>query len=452
MARQVRVAGHDSRVDEGAGEENESGGIAARIADPRHLADFPALMPVELGQSVDPAVRDPVRGARVEHPHVVARHETHRLARRVVGKAEDHDVGLVEIPAAHLRVLARRLRNLDERHIPARRKPLADLQPGRAGLPVDEYVRHWFQSRTVHCVPGERTANPAPVAQERRSHAPPFPPRPCPRKRGGGARQPAVKAGSGESGRSRSIRRRFARDHPGLGPFVTPSRKVLKCHRCRICFRGQEPLSAEVLSTVEGPAPPGCHHCGAPLGHRSPVATVAGREVRVCGDPCRTAVETIANAGLAAWYELRTHSDARGAATADPRHRAEIDAWRVPEVEATLVRRAGDDDGRGGAGYGTSAVTLTVEGDAMRGMRVAGRAPARVGPGGGRRRRRLPSPAGRGALRCPRHAPARPARSPCQGRISRRPLYRARRRGGHRVGAPHPHPGGSASPPCSGCR
>ena len=94
---------------------------------------------------------------------------------------------------------------------------------------------------------------------------------------------------------------------------------------------------------------------------------VAGREVRVCGDPCRIAVETIANAGLAAWYGLRTHSDARGAATADPRHRAEIDAWRVPEVEATLVRRAGDDDVRGDAGYGTSAVTLTVEG-----MRCAG--------------------------------------------------------------------------------
>ena len=94
---------------------------------------------------------------------------------------------------------------------------------------------------------------------------------------------------------------------------------------------------------------------------------VAGREVRVCGDPCRTAVETIANAGLAAWYGLRTHSDAHGAATADPRHRAEIDVWRVPEVEATLVRRAGDGDVRGGARHGSSAVILTVEG-----MRCAG--------------------------------------------------------------------------------
>ena len=149
--------------------------------------------------------------------------------------------------------------------------------------------------------------------------------------------------------------------------------------------------NAEALSTAEDPTPPGCHHCGAPVGRRSPVATIAGREVRVCGDACRTAVETIANAGLDAWYGLRTHSDAQGAATADPRHRAEIDAWRVPEVEASVVRRSADGGHRGGDGgdtgretgahgtslhgtsahgtstHGTCAVTLTVEG-----MRCAG--------------------------------------------------------------------------------
>ena len=101
---------------------------------------------------------------------------------------------------------------------------------------------------------------------------------------------------------------------------------------------------------------------------------VSGQEVRVCGNPCRTAVATIAGAGLDAWYGLRAHSDAQGAATADPRHRAELDAWRVPEVEASLLRRGGDDDRHAGAGHdrpgagtGTSAVTLTVEG-----MRCAG--------------------------------------------------------------------------------
>ena len=102
---------------------------------------------------------------------------------------------------------------------------------------------------------------------------------------------------------------------------------------------------------------------------------MSGQNVRVCGDACRTAVETIANAGLDAWYGLRTHSDAQGAAIADPRHRAELDAWRVPEVEASLLRRGTDNDRPSDTGWGSgggtdginSAVTLTVEG-----MRCAG--------------------------------------------------------------------------------
>ena len=77
--------------------------------------------------------------------------------------------------------------------------------------------------------------------------------------------------------------------------------------------------------------------------------------MQICGDACRIAVETIANAGLGAWYDLRAHSDARGASTADPRRRAELDAWRVPELEAELVQT-------GAGGHGESAVTLTVEG------------------------------------------------------------------------------------------
>ena len=102
---------------------------------------------------------------------------------------------------------------------------------------------------------------------------------------------------------------------------------------------------------VGSAAPGGCHHCGGPITCRSPTVTVSGREVRVCGDACRTAVETIAGAGGAAWYGLRTHADALGAVL-DPRHQAELEAWRVPEVEATGVRTT--------AG-GESVATLTVE-------------------------------------------------------------------------------------------
>ena len=129
-------------------------------------------------------------------------------------------------------------------------------------------------------------------------------------------------------------------------------------------------MSTQILSTSEYPVPSRCHHCGAPLGHQSPKVTVSGQDVRVCSDACRTAVETIANAKLDAWYDLRTHSNAQGAATADPRHQAELDAWRVPEVEASLLRRGADDvhhSTSGNGSGGTTTVTLTVEG-----MRCAG--------------------------------------------------------------------------------
>ena len=111
-------------------------------------------------------------------------------------------------------------------------------------------------------------------------------------------------------------------------------------------------------ASPESPGAAGCHHCGAPLSGPATTVTLAGREVRVCGVPCRTAALTIAGAGLDAWYRLRTHADASGAVTADPGFRAELDAWRLPEVAAGSVRPA-----RGGA----AEVALTVEG-----MRCAG--------------------------------------------------------------------------------
>ena len=129
-------------------------------------------------------------------------------------------------------------------------------------------------------------------------------------------------------------------------------------------------MSTEILSKSKCPERSACHHCGVPLGLQSPKIVVSGQEVRVCGESCRTAVETIANAGLNAWYGLRTHSDAQGATTADPRHRAELDAWRVPEVEASLLRRGANGDHQASTAHGsadTTTVTLTVEG-----MRCAG--------------------------------------------------------------------------------
>ncbi len=105
--------------------------------------------------------------------------------------------------------------------------------------------------------------------------------------------------------------------------------------------------------------------------------------MRVCSDACRTAVETITGAGLDAWYDLRTHSNAQGATTADPRHRAELDAWRVPEVEAALLKRDGrgndrddgrcngQDDGRGG-GDDDNHAAIGRDGGGSRGNRDRG--------------------------------------------------------------------------------
>ena len=129
-------------------------------------------------------------------------------------------------------------------------------------------------------------------------------------------------------------------------------------------------MTVDVFSNSESLALSRCYHCGALLGFDSTKIPVTGQDVRVCSEACRTPVQIIANAGLDAWYGLRTHSDARGAATADPHHQAELDAWRVPEVEASLLRRGAEDVhhacSENGSG-GTTAITLTVEG-----MRCAG--------------------------------------------------------------------------------
>ena len=100
-----------------------------------------------------------------------------------------------------------------------------------------------------------------------------------------------------------------------------------------------------------------CFHCGSPVGGDAREARVSGRAVSVCGDACRIAVETIAAAGLDDWYRLRRHSDAAGAAL-DAEFRATLEAWRVPEVEASALR---DEDGT------ARSVSLSIEG-----MRCAG--------------------------------------------------------------------------------
>ena len=68
----------------------------------------------------------------------VALDEPHRLARGIVGQAQDHQIGAVQQIAAQARILAPRGIDGDEFEVPARLEPPVDLEAGGAGLAVDE--------------------------------------------------------------------------------------------------------------------------------------------------------------------------------------------------------------------------------------------------------------------------------------------------------------------------
>ena len=67
--------------------------------------------------------------------------EVDRLARRIVRQAEDREVGGAQALRAGGRVLATDRIDLDQREVVAAGEPLADLEPGRAGLAVDVDAR-----------------------------------------------------------------------------------------------------------------------------------------------------------------------------------------------------------------------------------------------------------------------------------------------------------------------
>ena len=91
--------------------------------------DRGALAVRHLGKAIGPARRDPVRGRGVDHLDAVALDQRHRLARRVVGQAEDHSVGAVQQLAARLGVLAPRRVDRDDLQVAPAGQPLADLRP-----------------------------------------------------------------------------------------------------------------------------------------------------------------------------------------------------------------------------------------------------------------------------------------------------------------------------------
>jgi hypothetical protein len=85
-----------------------------------------------------------MRARRVDDPDLAGGiDQRHRLARRVVGQAEDGEVGLVERLAPRGGVLAPGFVERDELKFAAAGEPVADFEPGGARGAVDEHgLRH----------------------------------------------------------------------------------------------------------------------------------------------------------------------------------------------------------------------------------------------------------------------------------------------------------------------
>ena len=82
-----------------------------------------------------------MRGRGVDHARSGVADQRHALLRRVVGQAEDGDVGLAQEVGARGRILAALDRDRDDFDVVAAGKPRPDLQAGGAVFAVDEDFR-----------------------------------------------------------------------------------------------------------------------------------------------------------------------------------------------------------------------------------------------------------------------------------------------------------------------
>ena len=144
-----RAGRHDAGRGERADEPDGAGRPAAGIGNAVRRGDPSPLALVHLRETEGPAVGGAMRGRGVDDPHAGAGNQADRLARRIVGQAEDDGVGAVEEFGAGRSVLALVGRDRQELEIGAAFQPLPDLQAGGAGLAVDEDCRSHFSHLRV---------------------------------------------------------------------------------------------------------------------------------------------------------------------------------------------------------------------------------------------------------------------------------------------------------------
>ena len=152
------VGGHEACLYEGRRGGDEARGVAARVGDALARGDGGALALRELGEAVGPVGGRAVRRGGVDDAGVGVLHETHGLAGRVVGQAEEHDVSGVDEALALVEVVALVLVDAQQLQVVARADAVEDLQAGRAALAIDVYLGPCHGVSFVQRRPGMRGA------------------------------------------------------------------------------------------------------------------------------------------------------------------------------------------------------------------------------------------------------------------------------------------------------
>ena len=130
-------AGGDERPEGGDQAERP----AAGIGDETGLGDAPGLLAVHLGKAVDPARRDAMGGRGVDDAGMGVLDQRDAFPRRLVGQAEDGDVGGVERLLAGGQLLAALRGQRNQREVGPGAEAFPDFNAGGAGFAVDEDFR-----------------------------------------------------------------------------------------------------------------------------------------------------------------------------------------------------------------------------------------------------------------------------------------------------------------------
>ncbi len=133
-----KVGGQNPRVDQGPKQGDGGGRVAAGVGDPLGRGDLLGLPLGHLREAIDPIGRNAVRGRCVDDPNLGALDHRHRLARRRVRQAEDHQVRGIEHIAPGLGILAPVLGQAHDLERRMTGQTVSDLQAGGAGRAVDE--------------------------------------------------------------------------------------------------------------------------------------------------------------------------------------------------------------------------------------------------------------------------------------------------------------------------